>query len=81
MTTTSKKSLFTSSVLHIVFYIAYFWVHSLAVFSYLGLSILYVLAMSGTRGSSGLGSVSKEQIDNKTENKIHFSKTSLVIME
>ena len=45
---------------------AYFLVHSLAVSSYLCLSVLYMCAISGTRGSSGFGSVSREQIDNKT---------------
>lgn len=45
---------------------AYFWVHDRAVASYLALSVLYIWAISGTRGSSGLGSVSREQIDRRT---------------
>jgi hypothetical protein len=45
---------------------AYFLVHSLAVLSYLLRSVLYILAISGTRGSSGLASSNKEQMDNKT---------------
>jgi hypothetical protein len=45
---------------------AYFLVHSLAVSLYFGLSVLYIRAMSGTSGSSGLGSFSNEQIDNNT---------------
>ena len=44
----------------------YFLVHSLAVASYRVRSVLYKWAISGTRGSSGLGSVNIEQIDNKT---------------
>ena len=47
-------------------YIAYFLVHSRAVASYRARSVLYRCAMSGTRGSSGLGSVSIEQIDRRT---------------
>ena len=45
---------------------AYFRVHSLASSLYLLRSVLYILAISGTRGSSGFGSVSSEQIDNNT---------------
>lgn len=45
---------------------AHFLVHSLAVASYRGRSVLYRWAMSGTRGSSGLGSVSIEQIESST---------------
>ena len=45
---------------------AYFRVHSPAVFSYCFLFVLYNLAISGTKGSSGFGSVSKEQTDNNT---------------
>ena len=33
----------------------------------LTLSVLNILAISGTKGSSGFGSQSKEQIDNSTE--------------
>jgi hypothetical protein len=46
--------------------IAYFWVQLLAVVSYLLLSVLYMWAISGTRGSSGFGSVNKEQIESNT---------------
>lgn len=47
-------------------YCAYFLVHSRAVSSYLARFVLYVWAISGTKGSSGLGSVNNEQIDNNT---------------
>ena len=47
-------------------HMAYFLVHSLAVASYLALSVLYICAISGTKGSSGLASVRREQIDNNT---------------
>jgi hypothetical protein len=47
-------------------HIAYFRVHSRAVASYFALSVLYWLAMSGTRGSSGLASVNRELIESKT---------------
>lgn len=46
--------------------IAYFWVQLRAVVSYLALSVLYIWAISGTSGSSGFGSVNKEQMDNRT---------------
>lgn len=46
--------------------IAYFWVQLRAVDSYLALSVLYICAISGTRGSSGFGSVRREHIDNST---------------
>jgi len=45
---------------------AYFLVHSAACLSCCFLSFLNNIAISGTRGSSGLGSVNKEQIDNNT---------------
>lgn len=45
---------------------AYFWVQLRAVVSYLARSVLYMWAISGTRGSSGLGSVSNEQIESNT---------------
>jgi len=45
---------------------AYFLVHSLAVASYLARSVLYTCAISGTRGSSGFGSVSIEQMERRT---------------
>ena len=48
---------------------AYFRVHSLAVSPYFCLSVLYIRAISGTRGSSGFGSVSKEHIDKRTAMK------------
>ena len=41
-------------------------VHSLAVFSYSALLVLYKCAISGTRGSSGLGSFSRLQMDRST---------------
>ena len=46
--------------------VTHFLVHSLAVFSYLGRSVLYRFAISGTNGSSGFGSVNSEQILSKT---------------
>lgn len=46
--------------------IAYFCVQFLAVPSYFALSVLYMWAISGTNGSSGFGSVNKEQIDSST---------------
>lgn len=45
---------------------AYFWVQVRAVDSYLVLSVLYMWAISGTKGSSGFGSVNKEQIESST---------------
>lgn len=48
-------------------HIAYLRVHSLASSLYFSLSVLYILAISGTSGSSGFGSHSNEQIDNKTK--------------
>jgi len=53
-------------VLHFSHHIAYFRVHSLAKSVYFSLSVLNILAISGTKGSSGFGSQSKEQIDNST---------------
>lgn len=47
-------------------HMAYFLVHSLAVASYLTLSVLKIWAISGTKGSSGLGSVSKELMERRT---------------
>ena len=53
---------------------AYFCVQLRAVASYLALSVLYMCAISGTSGSSGLGSVNNEQIDKRTYNRgISFS--------
>ena len=48
------------------FYMAYFLVHSLANWLYLCLSALKSLAISGTRGSSGLGSHNNEQMERRT---------------
>ena len=45
---------------------AYFRVHSLANSVYLSLSVLKMRAISGTRGSSGFGSQSSEQIESNT---------------
>jgi len=47
-------------------HIAYFLVHSRASSVYLSLSVLNILAISGTSGSSGLGSHSKEQMESNT---------------
>merc|ERR1719370_1364573 len=47
-------------------YMAYFLVHSLANSWYFSLSVLYNMAISGTNGSSGLGSHNKEQTDKST---------------
>ena len=47
-------------------YMAYFEVHSRAVLSCLARSVLRSCAISGTNGSSGLGSVKREQMDNRT---------------
>lgn len=56
----------TNTTSHSLNQVAYFLVHSLAVSSYLDLSVLYTCAISGTKGSSGLGSVSIEQIERRT---------------
>lgn len=45
---------------------AYIRVHSVAVLLNDSLSVLYWRAISGTSGSSGLGSVSKEHTESKT---------------
>jgi len=45
---------------------AYLEVHSRAVLSCRALSVFNNCAISGTSGSSGFGSVSKEQMDSKT---------------
>lgn len=45
---------------------AYLRVHSRANSLYFSLSVLYILAISGTSGSSGFGSHSKEHIDSNT---------------
>lgn len=46
--------------------IAYFWVQLRALASYLVRSVLYMCAISGTRGSSGFGSVSNEHMESST---------------
>ena len=46
--------------------IAYFWVQLRALASYLARSVLYMCAISGTRGSSGFGSVSNEHMESST---------------
>lgn len=53
---------------------AYLRVHSRAVASYRGRSVLYTWAISGTKGSSGLGSVSIEQIESSTAKHVSFAK-------
>ena len=58
---------------------AYFLVHSLASSLYFSLSVLYTRAISGTKGSSGLASVSNEQIDSNTGNeKMHNVECSII---
>lgn len=59
------RYIFSSGTHHI----AYFRVHSRASSLYFSRSVLYILAISGTSGSSGLGSQRREQIDNNTERK------------
>lgn len=58
--------LLESSGRHFTHHIAYFLVHSRANSVYLSLSVLNILAISGTSGSSGFGSHNKEQMDNST---------------
>ena len=55
-------------------YDAYFFVHSLAVSLYFLRSVLKTRAISGTSGSSGLGSVRREHTDKSTE-KINQERT------
>lgn len=56
---------------------AYLPVHSFAVLPYFVLSVLKMRAISGTSGSSGLGSVRSEQIDNKTgEETVQINETT-----
>lgn len=45
---------------------AYFCVHDRAISSQRDLCVLYMCAISGTRGSSGLGSVSRDEIERST---------------
>lgn len=47
-------------------HMAYFLVHSRANSLYFSRSVLYILAISGTSGSSGFGSQSSEQMDSNT---------------
>ena len=56
-------------------------VHSRTVVSYLALSVLYNLAMSGTIGSSAFGSVRKEVILNNTNHNILSSTTNTLPFE
>ena len=65
LVSTVQERVLLSTTVHI----AYCLVHSVAVLQYCDLSDLYILAISGTKGSSGLGSVSSEQMDNSTEKK------------
>lgn len=53
---------------------AYLRVHSRAVASYRGRSVLYTWAISGTKGSSGLGSVSIEQIESSTAKHVSLAR-------
>lgn len=46
--------------------VTHFLVHSIAFWLYLVRSVLYRFAISGVRGSSGLGSVRSEQIESRT---------------
>ena len=48
------------------YHMAYFLVHSLASSLYRGLSVLKIRAMSGTSGSSGLGSHNRLHIERRT---------------
>ena len=48
---------------------AYFFVHSFAMSVYFDLSVLNVLAISGTSGSSGFGSHKREHMDRSTKMK------------
>lgn len=58
---------------------AYFLVHSRAVASYRARSVLYRCAMSGTRGSSGFGSVSIEQIERSTVGRLACEYTDMKV--
>lgn len=61
-----RKAVVAGEGVGVEVYIAYFLVHSLASWLYLSLSDLNILAISGTRGSSGLGSQSSEHTDRRT---------------
>lgn len=69
----------TGNVLWNNHHIAYLRVHSLANSLYFSLSVLYILAISGTSGSSGFGSHSSEQMDNKT-GTIYLKLTVIIII-
>ena len=58
-------------------YMAYFRVHSLDSSWYLALSVLYSRAISGTSGSSGFGSHSREQMESSTWQGGKYSTESL----
>ena len=49
-----------------IVHMAYFFVNSAALASNFALSLMYSLAMSGTRGSSGLGSVRRDDMERRT---------------
>ena len=56
---------------------AYFEVHSRAVLSCLALSVFKSWAISGTSGSSGLGSVNREQMESKTLLMVTHDQTAI----
>lgn len=63
-------------------HMAYLRVHSRASSLYRSRSVLYILAISGTKGSSGFGSHNKEQIDRSTklkQNNREISVTQFVL--
>ena len=76
--TYGPASHFTGHACTTAHYMAYFLVHSLAQSLYFPGSVLYSLAISGTSGSSGFGSQSSEQMDNKTWSAQQYSETSLI---
>ena len=64
-----------------VFYIAaYRATQSLAVLLYFDLFVLNTLAISGTRGSSGFGSLSREQMDKSTEKQNNFTLEIFIVV-
>lgn len=65
----SKKNQYKDWAIHLTegHHMAYFRVHSRASSLYRSRSVLYILAISGTNGSSGFGSHNKEQIDSSTK--------------
>ena len=60
-------------------HMAYFRVHSRASSLYRSRSVLYILAISGTNGSSGLGSHNKEQIESSTASNLRKKKKKKTI--